>query len=119
MFNRNNLPAMPNPFGARPDSQARPQQGGYASPGQGPPPGQRSSGPYDDRRAQPSPGYQGGQQYGAPSQRPPVGRQPVPSRGGGGGGRNVQLRPAKSPSDTYTLGNLCVLRPDNLLDFTL
>jgi vesicle-fusing ATPase len=122
MFNRNNLP---NPFGQRPDSTPRPSpRDGYGTPNQGVPPPQRSgmpssydsrmSGGYEDRNRQPPPGYGGREQpfpqsrdY-PPSQRPPVGRSAPGPRMSGGGGRVWQLRPAKSPADQYTFGNLQV-----------
>lgn len=108
MFNRNNLPSVPNPFGARPDPGARPSpRDGYGNPNQAAAPPRQAPqdikiGGYEERR-----GYGGPKDYEA-SQRPPVGRQAPGSRmtGGGAGGRSWQLRPAKSPDNTYTFGNM-------------
>ncbi|KAI9842423.1 MAG: transport between ER and Golgi ATPase protein [Sclerophora amabilis] len=108
MFNRNNIPSVPNPFGARPDGSSRTSN-------QGPPPAQRHAshdprygGGYDDPRG-PAGGYGGGRDQSAP-QRPPVGR---PAQGGrqSAGGRTWQLRPDRSPADMYTFGNLVAVSP--------
>ena len=120
MFNRNNLP---NPFGQRPESGPRPPpRDGHGTPGFVAPSPQRPGGPqgydsrmaggYEDHNRQPPPGYSGREQpfpqprdY-PPSQRPPVGRSAPGARMSGGGGRVWQLRPAKSPAEQYTFGNL-------------
>ncbi|KAJ9216182.1 hypothetical protein DTO166G4_2114 [Paecilomyces variotii] len=84
MFNRNNFP-----FGGRPDAGRAPPQNPY---GQAP----------GDARYEPVP--RGG--YGAP--QPPAARQ-LPARppvGRPQSGAVWTLRPAKSPDNTYTFGNL-------------
>ncbi|MCJ1364317.1 transport between ER and Golgi ATPase protein [Acarospora aff. strigata] len=114
MFNRNNLPSVPNPFGARQDSGARPSpRDGYGHPNQPPPPPRQPSyetrmgGGYEERR-----GYGGPKEYEG-AQRPPVGRQAPGARmsGSGAAGRTWHLRPAKSPDNTYTFGNLVAVSP--------
>ena len=106
MFNRNNYSS---PFGPRTDSNRppAPARGGYSNPDQEPqlPPRQggqdtRMSGGYDDPRGQSTHHSSSG------IQRAPVGRQAGGPRGGGG--RTWNLRPAKSPADQYTFGNLYV-----------
>ncbi|PWY80297.1 vesicular-fusion protein sec18 [Aspergillus sclerotioniger CBS 115572] len=92
MFNRNNYPSVPNPFGSRPS-----RGDGYSTPSQGQP-------PYPPRSGA-SPGGYGTppQSMGRPPQMPPrnpVGEKPVSS------GRAWTLRPAKSPDNVYTFGNL-------------
>lgn len=92
MFNRGNLP-----FGSKPDAGA-PRRDGY-----GPPPGQQApSAGYDPRAGGPggrSPGY-------PPAQQVPA-RRPAPGGAPGGGGRQVQLRPVKSPGgNAYAFGNV-------------
>jgi vesicle-fusing ATPase len=116
MFNRNNLPSVSNPFGSRPS-----RGDGYSSPGQAPPPYPRR-----EHSANPAPaggvGYEHSSRppdydvlmtdvsnnsrgYGTPMGRP--GQPPqMPSRAGGNSGRTWTLRPAKSPDNTYTFGNL-------------
>ncbi|KAM0092988.1 transport between ER and Golgi ATPase protein [Aspergillus fumigatus] len=81
MFNRNNYPSVPNPFSGRPSSR------GNASPSQGPPPPRRDG--YDT-------GYS------------PMGGvgHPVGGRAPGASAQVWTLRPAKSPDNTYTFGNL-------------
>ena len=103
MFNRDKLPAMPNPFGSRPDGSPRPPRNdGYGRPNQQPPLRQggydaRMSGGYDDQ-----PNY-GGQ----PPQRTPMGRSPPAAMAGGNNARAMQLRPIKSPGgNAYAFGNL-------------
>ncbi|KAI9761566.1 MAG: transport between ER and Golgi ATPase protein [Chaenotheca gracillima] len=117
MFNRNNIPSVPNPFGARPDGSGR-------SSNQGPPPPPRQQGGYDTRYGGGNDdprggagGYGGGRdQMGAPgrdyppSQRPPVGRAP-PSRRNPDEGRRWQLKPDRSPADIFTFGNLVAVSP--------
>ena len=103
MFNRDKLPAMPNPFGSRPDGSPRPppRNDGYGRPNQQPPPRQggydaRMSGGYDD-----PPNYSG-----QPPQRTPIGRPPA-AMAGGNNAREMQLRPIKSPGgNAYAFGNL-------------
>lgn len=115
MFNRSNFSS---PFGGRPSPRE-----GYSNPNQAPPPYPPRKDPYD--APLPGAGYaiprpsdydilmtdvhndQRG--YGAP--RP--GQMPMPMRSpvGGrspGGGQVWSLRPAKSPDNTYTFGNLYV-----------
>ncbi|KAI9827139.1 MAG: hypothetical protein M1819_007030 [Sarea resinae] len=100
MFNRNNLPSVPNVFGSRSDGAGRPSpREGYGRPSQG---GHdsRVGGGYPEPKAQ----------------RPPVGR-PAPggrSNGGGGSGRTYQLTPAKSPNLAYTFGNLVAVSPSDI-----
>eukprot|EP00136_Aspergillus_niger_P010194 XP_003188590.1 vesicular-fusion protein sec18 [Aspergillus niger CBS 513.88] len=88
MFNRNNYPSVPNPFGSRPS-----RGDGYTTPAQG-------QNPYPSSPA----GYGAPPQYtGRPPQMPPrnpVGEKSVSS------GRSWTLRPTKSPDNTYTFGNL-------------
>ncbi|BCR93666.1 AAA family ATPase SEC18 [Aspergillus luchuensis] len=92
MFNRNNYPSVPNPFGSRPS-----RGDGYTNPPQG-------QSPYPSRSGASPAGYGAPPQYtGRPPQMPPrnpVGEKPVSS------GRSWTLRPAKSPDNTYTFGNL-------------
>ncbi|OJD37180.1 vesicular-fusion protein sec18 [Diplodia corticola] len=92
MFNRGNLP-----FGSRPDAGA-PRRDGY-----GPPPGQQQPPPgYDPRQGG---GYPPAQQV--PSRRPAPGAAP-----GGGGGRQMQLKPVKSPGgNAYAFGNVVAVSP--------
>ena len=100
MMNRDNL------FGGR-----QPQ-----APGSRPPVTQQ-----DPRQRQPPPGAYGQQQ-----------QQPPPPRGYGGGGdprapsgynekrasggRSMQLRPAKSPDNNFTFGNLCAVSDQDILN---
>ncbi|KAL2222556.1 putative vesicular fusion ATPase [Thermoascus aurantiacus ATCC 26904] len=106
MFNRNNFANVPSPFA--PSGRPSPRDG-YGHPSQGPPPGQYR----DDHGA-------GG--YGAPP--PQMGRpaeRQLPARGpvggrpptGAAGGRVWELRPAKSPDNTYTFGNLVAVSPQD------
>ncbi|KAL1646388.1 transport between ER and Golgi ATPase protein [Diplodia intermedia] len=92
MFNRGNLP-----FGSRPDAGA-PRRDGY-----GPPPGQQPPPPgYDPRQGS---GYPPAQQV--PARRPAPGAAP-----GGGGGRQMQLKPVKSPGgNAYAFGNVVAVSP--------
>lgn len=97
MFNRGNLP-----FGSKPDAGA-PRRDGY-----GPAPGQQvPSAGYDPRAGGPggrSPGY-------PPAQQVPA-RRPAPGGAPGGGGRQVQLRPVKSPGgNAYAFGNVVAVSP--------
>ncbi|KAB8077822.1 P-loop containing nucleoside triphosphate hydrolase protein [Aspergillus leporis] len=123
MFNRNNLPSVSNPFGSRPS-----RGDGYSSPGQAPPPYPRR-----EHSANPAPaggvGYEHSSRppdydvlmtdvsnnsrgYGTPMGRP--GQPPqMPSRAGGNSGRTWTLRPAKSPDNTYTFGNLVAVSPQD------
>ncbi|KAK9600612.1 transport between ER and Golgi ATPase protein [Aspergillus fumigatus] len=98
MFNRNNYPSVPNPFSGRPSSR------GNASPSQGPPPPRRDG--YDTGNS-PMGGVGG---YGTPSPRPNYSqtpsRHPVGGRAPGASAQVWTLRPAKSPDNTYTFGNL-------------
>lgn len=115
MFNRSNLPSVPNPFGARPEG-GRPSQQGYSNPNQAPPRYDNSHGPvpsaghtrdYDVTMTDASTFPRG---YGAPP--PPGGRPlpPMPPRppvgGRPGAGPTWMLHPSKSPNDNYTFGNL-------------
>ncbi|KAI9674121.1 MAG: transport between ER and Golgi ATPase protein [Caeruleum heppii] len=141
MFNRNNMPSLPNPFSNRPDGSARPSPGqdrsarGYepmtdgtysdnprAQPaGRNPSYGQargyptgsgstRTDGNYDDPRAYQNGSYPAPGRESSGAQRVPVGRPAQPSRHSGGG-RKWQLRPAKSPADVYTFGNMVAVSP--------
>ncbi|GIC87158.1 AAA family ATPase SEC18 [Aspergillus udagawae] len=120
MFNRNNYPSVPNPFSGRPSSR------GNASPGQGPPLPRRDG--YDtghppmsgagyeqlphqfDHDVQMTDAYNHSRGYGTPpprpgySQTPP--RNPVGDRAPGASAQVWTLRPAKSPDNSYTFGNL-------------
>lgn len=109
MFNRNNLPSVPNPFGGRPDGNARPRDP-YAGGGSGPAPPRRADGygapPQQQRGSNydtPMGGYGGA--GGVPS-RPSVGGPGQPRSGGGGSGQVKMLRLERSPNDSYTWGNL-------------
>ncbi|TKA71986.1 hypothetical protein B0A49_07370 [Cryomyces minteri] len=109
MFNRNNLPSMPNPFGSRPEGSPRPAaRDGYTQP----PPTPPRQGGYDTRMGgvPDAPPAYGSNRDRQASQRTPAGR---PAAGGrtGGSGRVLQLRPAKSPNDSYTFGNLAAVSP--------
>ncbi|PYH82805.1 vesicular-fusion protein sec18 [Aspergillus uvarum CBS 121591] len=87
MFNRNNYPSVPNPFGSRPS-----RGDGYTAPNQ--PGGYPAAGP-------------GG--YGAPPQsmgRPSPSHMPPRSEKPASSGQTWTLRPAKSPDNVYTFGNL-------------
>jgi vesicle-fusing ATPase len=114
MFNRSNLPSVPNPFGS---GGQRPPQQGYSNPNQTPPRYDNSLAPvssagdsrdYDVPMTDASTTTRG---YGAPS--PSMGRSPqqMPARapaGRPGGGQTWMLNPAKSPNENYTFGNLYV-----------
>lgn len=119
MFNRNNLPSVSNPFGSRQDGGARPPpRDPYNSSGQGPAPSRRTDQGYQpqgrgDYDTQMNDGHGMGRASAAPPQHEIHGSQRgVPSRSSGMkgnqgmGGRTWQLRPAKSPDNTYTFRNL-------------
>jgi vesicle-fusing ATPase len=129
MFNRNNLPPVPNPFGSRQDGGGRPPpRDPYGSPGQGPAPPRRSDQGYPSqgRRDYDTPMNDGYGQRGVSPQPPlydaPVSQRAMPSRSSGmqgrkrGSGQRWQLRPAKSPDNTYTFRNLYAEPP---LGFTI
>ncbi|EAW09819.1 AAA family ATPase SEC18 [Aspergillus clavatus NRRL 1] len=121
MFNRNNLPSVPNPFSSRPSSR------GNAGPGQGAPPlpqrdgyttgqppvggaGYEKSSHQSDHDVQMTDANAYSRGYGTPSPRPGYSQMP-PRNPGGGRSPDVssqvwELRPAKSPDNTYTFGNL-------------
>ncbi|PYH89462.1 putative vesicular fusion ATPase [Aspergillus ellipticus CBS 707.79] len=102
MFNRNNYPSVPNPFGgARP-----PRADGYASPNQAPPPYPPRGG--YDTGASPA-GYGGSpQRHPQMPSRNPLGEKSSSS------GRTWTLRPAKSPDNTYTFGNLVAVSTQDI-----
>ncbi|KAL1969577.1 hypothetical protein VTN77DRAFT_8130 [Rasamsonia byssochlamydoides] len=113
MFNRNNLPSVPSPFGSRPDGSGRPPpRDGYGHVPQGGHPYQRRD-EYDGNRGPMggAGGYGGAPppQRGMPA-RPGGGRPPV----GAAGGQVWSLRPEKSPNNSYTFGNLVAV---STLDF--
>ncbi|KAI9737535.1 MAG: transport between ER and Golgi ATPase protein [Cirrosporium novae-zelandiae] len=112
MFNRNNVP---NPFGGsgRPGQSPRPPpRDGYSNPNYGAPPPRTEMDPrmggMNDPHGTPN-NYHPQQRM---PQRQPVGGRPPPGRGGGGS--SWQLRPAKSPDDTYTFGNLVAVSPQEI-----
>ncbi|TPX19533.1 transport between ER and Golgi ATPase protein [Coccidioides immitis] len=126
MFNRSNLPSVPNPFssGSSGGDGARPPRDRYNMPsqpmgrpdgyGQDPRTGGGYAAPFRQRDYDivMTDGYNEPRRYGGP----PPGRAPgpLPSSGGGrmmppsrGAGDQVwTLRPAKSPDNSYTYGNL-------------
>ncbi|KAJ5648489.1 hypothetical protein N7490_004861 [Penicillium lividum] len=91
MFNRRDLPSVPNPFASR-QEPARPSPQGYSNPNQGPP---RGHGPPPT------------QNTGRPPQQMP-GRMPT------AGGPTWTLHPSKSPNDNYTFGNLVAVSPQDI-----
>ncbi|BCR84820.1 AAA family ATPase SEC18 [Aspergillus chevalieri] len=93
MFNRTNYS---NPFSSS-RSGGPPSREGYSVPGQGPPPSY----------GQPMPGAGG-----RPGQMPMPSRPPVGAKPPAGGG-NWVLRPAKSPDNNYTFGNLVAVSPSD------
>ncbi|KZF25230.1 putative vesicle fusion factor [Xylona heveae TC161] len=105
MFNRNNLPSVPNPFASRQDAAPRTTpRDGYSRMSPSPTPSSTRSGGHDVRMAG---GYEDSKNFGSSPQRVPVGR-PAPN---GRPGQVWQLRPAKSPDNTYTFGNLVAVSP--------
>ncbi|KAI9801445.1 MAG: transport between ER and Golgi ATPase protein [Piccolia ochrophora] len=127
MFNRNNIPSVPNPFSSRPDGRAsQREEYGQANQGPLPPPRQgghdtRMAGGYDEPQGYPS-RYGGGREQPQPhgrqpsaGQRVPVGRGPPSETKGGRLGQSWRLKPAKSPEDVYTFGNVVAVSPQ---DFT-
>lgn len=114
MFNRSNLPSVPNPFGS---GGQRPSPQGYSNPNQAPPRYDNGLAPvssagdsrdYDVPMTDASTVTRG---YGAPP--PSMGRSPqqMPARppaGRPGGGPSWMLNPSKSPNENYTFGNLYV-----------
>ena len=150
MFNRNNLPSVPNPFGQRPDGSGGhpPPRDGYSNPNQQQqPPYPRNDGrdgrmgggygappQYNDNDVTMTDGYGdsragfGGQHNARPMEKPmparpggggypPQSRPPVGGGGGGSGGRAWSLRPAKSPDNSYTYGNLYASSSRNFLRY--
>jgi vesicle-fusing ATPase len=112
MFNRNNLPSVPNPFGARADQSPRPQQRDpYSSQNAAP----RGKADYDTPMTG---GYDSRLGYGTPPSYPngPLSTQNMPSRssrGSGGGGRQWHLTPEKSPDNSFTFRNLVAVSPQD------
>ncbi|KAL1853492.1 transport between ER and Golgi ATPase protein [Paecilomyces lecythidis] len=111
MFNRNNYPSAPGPFGSRPDAGRAPPQNPY---GQAPggaryepvPRGYGAAPRSNDSDTVMTDAYGNSRGYGAP--QPPAERQ-LPARPPAGrpqSGAVWTLRPAKSPDNTYTFGNL-------------
>ncbi|KAJ5594777.1 uncharacterized protein N7459_000985 [Penicillium hispanicum] len=124
MFNRRDLPSMPNPFGARSDS-GRPSPQGYSNPNQAPQRYDIGNAPmssighpldYDVPMTDASIDLRG---YGAPP--PSMGRpspQQVPGRmpvaGRQGNSPTWTLHPSKSPNENYTFGNLVAVSPQDI-----
>ncbi|KAF2760030.1 AAA-domain-containing protein [Pseudovirgaria hyperparasitica] len=111
MFNRNNIPSMPNPFGSRPDASQRPSQHNYDRAPQQQPPPNRQQGGYDPRMGG---GYSDqAPQYGGQPGMPP--RRAPPQQQGRGQSENVvQLRPIKSPGgNAFAFGNLAAVCPQD------
>lgn len=120
MFNRSNLPSVPNPFGS---GGQRPSPQGYSNPNQAPPRYDNGLVPvssagdsrdYDVPMTDASAITRG---YGAPP--PSMGRSPqqMPGRppvGRPTGGPSWMLNPSKSPNENYTFGNLYVSHPGYL-----
>ncbi|KAL2001113.1 hypothetical protein VTN02DRAFT_2218 [Thermoascus thermophilus] len=110
MFNRNNFANVPSPFAPRSNDGRPPTRGsGYSNPNQGPPPAQYRD-DYGAGYGAPSP------QMGRPVEKPLASRAPVggrPAPGAAAGGRVWTLRPAKSPDNTYTFGNLVAVSPQD------
>ncbi|KAJ5721796.1 uncharacterized protein N7483_009730 [Penicillium malachiteum] len=118
MFNRRDLPSVPNPFASRQDP-GRPSPQGYSNPNQGPPrydyghipspAGRTSDGDvpmtdaYTHSRGNPAPPQQMG--------RSP---QPMPGRMPSGGSPTWTLHPSKSPNDNFTFGNLVAVSPQDI-----
>ncbi|KAJ5288011.1 hypothetical protein N7478_003697 [Penicillium angulare] len=118
MFNRKDLPSVPNPFGSRQDSgRSAPQ--GYGSPGQAP----RYDYNHAPIPARPTPdgdvpmtdAYTHSRGYGAPSPQN-IGRSPQPPSGRmpSAGGQTWTLHPSKSPNDNFTFGNLVAVSPQDI-----
>ncbi|KAJ5093071.1 hypothetical protein N7456_008932 [Penicillium angulare] len=118
MFNRKDLPSVPNPFASRQDS-GRPAPQGYGSPGQaqrydynhGPKP----AGHTPDADEPMTDAYIPSRGYGAPSQQN-MGRSPQPMSGRmpSAGGQTWTLHPSKSPNDNFTFGNLVAVSPQDI-----
>ncbi|EDN09511.1 vesicle-fusing ATPase [Histoplasma mississippiense (nom. inval.)] len=119
MFNRNNFPSV-NPFSPSSGSSAPSGDRMGTSRDRYNSPSPQSSGHGPDPRL-------GGGNYdrspmarGQPQQHMPSGRGPgrMPPRGGGGGGgmgdQVWTLRPAKSPDNSYTYGNLVAVSPHDI-----
>ncbi|KAF3491200.1 vesicle-fusing ATPase [Arthroderma uncinatum] len=110
MFNRNNYPSVPTPFGS-----GSPARGDGSRPPRAPP---QQRGGYDDGYGQdPRMGAAGGgsSHGGSPMGRPA--ERPMPPRQGGGRGGEGQtwsLSPAKSPDNSYTYGNLVAVSPRDI-----
>lgn len=121
MFNRNNFPSVPSPFGNRSDG-GHPSPQGYSNPNQTPPrydyghglAPRHSPGRARDDDVPMTDAYNDPRGYGAPppaagrppqqmAVRPPVGGRPS---GGVAGGQTWTLHPSKSPNDNFTFGNL-------------
>lgn len=88
MFNRN-MPSVPNPFSSRASRE------GYGTPGQA-----HGHPQYRYESGSPMPGYGGSPQ--------------PPSRAPAGSGRAWTLRPAKSPDNSYTFGNLVAVSTQDI-----
>ncbi|KAJ5141282.1 hypothetical protein N7476_008973 [Penicillium atrosanguineum] len=117
MFNRSNLPSVPNPFGS---GGQRPPQQGYSNPNQAPPRYDNSFAPvsssgdsrdYDVPMTDDFTTIRG---YGAPPSS--MGRSPqqMPARPPAGRGQSWMLNPAKSPNENYTFGNLVAVSPQDI-----
>ncbi|KAJ5717508.1 hypothetical protein N7488_003154 [Penicillium malachiteum] len=118
MFNRRDLPSVPNSFASRHDS-GRPSPQGYSNPNQGPP-------RYDYGRT-PSPAgrtpdgdvpmtdaYIHSRGHPAPPQQMGRSPQPMPGRMPSGGSPTWTLHPSKSPNDNFTFGNLVAVSPQDI-----
>src|SRR5436190_14336317 len=131
MFNRNNFPSVPNPFGSGNTPPgggaggARPSRDRYNVPSQRP--GSQESYGHDNRTGGgygTAPGRRdhdtvmadgygeqggyGGSHMGRPSHMPLANRTSGGQMGAGGGGSDpvLSLRPTKSPDNSYTYRNL-------------
>jgi vesicle-fusing ATPase len=116
MFNRNNLPSVPNPFGG-PSNQRPPPRG---DPYSHPPPPPRDTRPSGrgDYDTPMTGGYDQNTGYDTPPQysNTPMAHRGIPSRSSGGtpvgrgshrgSGQMWRLTPSKSPDNSYTYRNL-------------
>ncbi|KAJ6028257.1 hypothetical protein N7540_003833 [Penicillium herquei] len=118
MFNRRDLPSVPNPFASRQDS-GRPSPQGYSNPNQGPPRydyGQTPSpaGRTPDGDVPMTDAYTNSRGNPAPPQQMGRSPQPMPGRMPSGGSPTWTLHPSKSPNDNFTFGNLVAVSPQDI-----
>src|SRR3954451_24082413 len=116
MFNRNNLPSVPNPFGGSSNQRPPPRGEPYSHPTL-PPRDTRTSGRGDYDTLMTG-GYDQNSGYDTPPQysNTPMAHRGIPSRPGGGtpvgrgshrgSGQIWRLTPSKSPDNNYTYRNL-------------